>query len=117
MSLRSGTWFLAIVLVAFNGKAAQFAALTTDIEAVRWIDAYKDKPARVEVSNWSTHCVVGTNSWLIEEEGECTKDAWWFTGSNVVARSVVLKYPSDRPELFARNHPETNSQPQRNRAK
>jgi hypothetical protein len=106
MSLRSGTWFLAIVLVAFNGKAAEFVDLMADIQTVRWVNAYKDKPGKVDVVNWTTHCVVGTNSWLIEQEGAYTKDAWWFTGSNVVVRTVVLNYPSDRPELFARNHPD-----------
>jgi len=105
-TLRSGTWFLALALVALNGQAAQFVDLTADIQTVRWVNGYKDKPARVDVVNWKTRCLVGTNSWLIEQEGEYTKDAWWFTGSNVVVSTLVLKYPSDRPELFARNHPD-----------
>jgi len=98
---------LALAVSVTAGGAAQFVDLTANIETVRWINGYGEKPPRVQTTSWTTHCVVGTNSWLIEQQsGEYTRDSWWFTGSNVVAHSVVLKYPSDRPELFARNHPE-----------
>jgi hypothetical protein len=97
---------LALAVVAWKAGAAQFVDLTADIETVRWINGYGEKPPRLQTTSWTTHCVVGTNSWLIEQSGEYTRDSWWFTGSNVVAHSVVLKYPSDRPELFERNHPE-----------
>lgn len=98
---------LALAITAWEAGAAQFVDLTAQIETVRWVNAYGEKPPSVQTTSWTTHCVVGTNSWLIEQEsGGYTRDAWWFTGSNVVAHSVVLKYPSDRPELFERNHPD-----------
>jgi hypothetical protein len=94
-------------LLASQAGAAQFVELTAKIETVRWSDGYKDKAPSVQTRNWTTRCVVGTNGWLIEQDsGETSRDAWWFTGSNIIAHTALLKYPSERVELFERNHPE-----------
>ena len=88
-------------------SAAQFVELTADVQTVRWINSYKEKPPRVQIQNSRVRCVAGTNSWMIEmESGGMTQDAWWFTGSNIIAHTTLLKLPTERLDLFRRNHPE-----------
>jgi hypothetical protein len=92
--------------ISFQAAAAQFVELTADIQTVHWYPGWTDHAARVVTEDHKVRCVVGTNSWLIEREpAGLTRDAWWFTGSNVVSYCVVVGYPSERTELFERNHP------------
>jgi hypothetical protein len=106
--LRGWAWMLSLcALFSFRTAAAQFVELTADIQTVRWAGPYNQKPPSVQTRNFTVRCVVGANSWLIEPEASAiARDAWWFTGSNIVAYTVVRKYPSERVELFERNHPE-----------
>lgn len=104
------TWAVMLWLWPVWGLHAgvpQFVEVTAEIETIQWSGHFKDKPPVVHFNTWTTRCVVGTNSWLIEQDfGGITHDAWWYTGSNITAHTVLLRYPSDRAELFARNHPE-----------
>ncbi len=86
---------------------AQFVALTAEIETVRWYDSYEGKPAGVRTGHWTTRCIVGTNSWVIEQQPSgIARYTWWFNGSNILAQTLLLSHPSDRIELFKRNHPD-----------
>jgi hypothetical protein len=99
---------LAFCLFLFLGDAgaAQFVEVTAEMEMVRWDHGGQHEPPSPVLKTWRTRCVVGTNSWLMETGFAPTRDAWLFNGSNLVTHSVITDYPSDRKELFKKNHPE-----------
>ena len=96
--------FLGFLLSMQRGEA-QFVQLTTEIQTVRWLYQGTNPPT-VQTKSSTIHCVVGTNSWLIEGEFYPARHAWWYTGSNVIAHSVLMAYPSERRELFEQSFPE-----------
>jgi len=90
----------------FESTAAQFIEVSAEIQTTQWVDQGTNKPPTVKVGSRTMRCVVGADTWLIEGEFFPTHNAWWFTGSNLIAQTVLTAYPSERPELFKRNHPE-----------
>jgi len=104
---RARKWSFVLGLCLSLGRAeGQFVDLTAEIQMVHWVYQGTDKPSTIQTKNWTIHCVVGTNSWLIEGEFYPARHAWWFTGSNVIAHSVLMAYPSERKELFEQSFPE-----------
>lgn len=107
--LRQAAWrwgFALGFLCSIEHAKAQFVNLTTEIQTVLWVYHGTNKPPTVQTKSWTTQCVVGTNTWLIEGEFFPARHAWWFTGSNIVAHSVLRAYPSERKELFEQSFPE-----------
>jgi hypothetical protein len=106
MKLAQNSIFAVVLLVSAQTGEAQFVKLATEIQTVRWVYYGTNKPPTVQAKMWKIDCVVGTNTWLIEGDFPPAKHAWLFNGSNIVAHSVISEYPSERKELFERNHPE-----------
>jgi hypothetical protein len=106
---RSQFAVLAFCLFLFLAKAggAQFVEVTAELEMVRWNYGGQHEPPSAVWKTWRTRCVVGTNSWLMETEFAPARHAWLFNGSSVIAYTVLTDYPSDRKELYKKNHPET----------
>jgi len=80
------------LLFAPQHSAAQFVEVSAEIQMTSWHS--KDSAGQpIEKHNsFRTHCVVGTNTWLIEHDSIINaKETWWFTGSNVVRRWVITK--------------------------
>ncbi len=102
---RKWTFAFGLLLSMQRGEA-QFVNLTTEIQTVRWVYHGTNKPPTIQTKNWTMRCVVGTNSWLIEGDFFPAVHSWLFSGSNIVAHSVLSEYPSERKELFERNHPD-----------
>jgi hypothetical protein len=98
--------FVLCLLLSIQRGEAQFVELTAEIHAVRWVYQGTNNPPAIATKNWTIRCVVGTNTWLIEEDFPPAKDAWCFTGSNVMTHSVLTGYPSERKELFERSFSE-----------
>lgn len=113
---------IALVLIAAavicvetsRGLAAQFVELEAAVEVLQWSPARPPNdlypggvPAILEKRTFTTHCVVGTNMWLMENAFDEATTWWWFTGTNLIHRSKRTKLPTKHPEMFARNHPES----------
>ncbi len=98
--LSKKAWILlSSPILLLQSGIAQFVDITAHIEVSEWHSGV--------VSRWPTavHCVVGTNSWLID--GDFARNAhitYWFTGSNLVEHSVVTRELS-REFLERFNHP------------
>ncbi len=94
------------LVLPLHAGAAQFVEVSAEIQTVYWSEHSTNVPSKVEIKNSTIHCVVGTNTWLIAGDFEPAQQAWWFTGSNIVAQTVLTGYPSERPVLFHENHPD-----------
>lgn len=96
---------LWLVLPTQRG-AAQFVELTAEIETVRWSFKGENEPPAVHIRSWTTRCVVGASTWLIENDAEGSKETWSFAGTNITWQTLMTGYPSKHKELYERNHPD-----------
>ena len=84
--MRKTLIFLSL-LIAIQATPAQYVELTADIETVVHERGTTPRP-----QTWKVRCVVGTNTWYMEGEFvKDTKTSWWFTGTNLIERTVLTK--------------------------
>ena len=81
--------------------AEQFVQLTAEIEINDWdywfftdkIHRYpgEDHPTSIFTESRTRHCVVGTNTWMIESSFPTSTATWWFTGTNLIEHMLITK--------------------------
>lgn len=108
---------LFFLLLSIQRGAAQFVELMAEIQIDDWDYTFfqaehRRQPPETQKSifnkAYSVRCVVGTNTWMIEGEFITNgKKTYWFTGSNIVAHTVITKQLPDPPKLA--NFPVMNS--------
>lgn len=84
----------ALFLVAFSSRAGQYVELTGELAVDDWSWYFLCDKTGNYVSNGSVpsifhtnlsfRCVVGLNTWLIEQNFGASKATYWFNGTNVV---------------------------------
>jgi len=89
------------LLLPLQGRASAFVELTVEIEANDWdYWFFSDRIGRypgeegvpsIFTKSRTTRCVVGADTWLIESEFPSFKNTWWFTGTNIIAHTLVTK--------------------------
>jgi hypothetical protein len=81
--------FLGIALMLSRSAMAQFVELEAQIE----ISAWHSETVSTRISH--VHCVVGTNSWMIEGDFyPNSTEAYWFTGTNIVETRMTTEIDS-----------------------
>ena len=92
------TLLLCLLLpVTIDSGTAQSVELTSEIETIIWPfkDATGEIVDQINQRTWTIRCVVGTDTWLIEGDFIANgKETWWFTGTNMIRRSVITQLPS-----------------------
>ncbi|HZR17523.1 MAG TPA: transglutaminase domain-containing protein [Verrucomicrobiae bacterium] len=84
-----------VSLFATTCTASQSVELTAKIETEFW-DTRGPNPPSISTRIWTVHCLVDTNTWLIEGDFLANgKDTWWFTGTNMIEESRIT---SETPE-------------------
>jgi hypothetical protein len=104
------TTHLALVLLSsvllVPTSVAQFVELTAELEINDWSYwFFEDKlgfaarigkaPNTVFTTNAPIRCVVGTNTWMMENDFGNGKLTRWFTGSNIIERTLITQPMSD----------------------
>lgn len=80
--------------------AEQFVELTAEIDLTDWdwrfMSDQRNLPGSPSIFHASTvfHCVVGTNTWLVECGHGNGKTSYWFTGTNIIEQTVA---PNRKP--------------------
>ncbi len=103
---RGQRWALIFsLLLPFEHAMGQFVELTAEIEITDWdglffFDKLNNWPGSagqpsIFTDRQKRHCVVGRNIWMIESESGDSKRTWWFTGTNIIQHSVVIKDGSE----------------------
>src|ERR1041385_5834303 len=81
-----------LVMFAVHHTFAQLVEVTAEIELISW---HSKDAAGQPVENrriYSSRCVVGTNTWLIETDFVANaKETWWFIGTNIAKHTVITK--------------------------
>jgi hypothetical protein len=63
--------------------------LSAQIEMTSWSKPGEETPPSAHTQTWTTHCVVGTNTWLIEGNfSPNKKETWWLAGTNFIVQTV-----------------------------
>jgi len=107
----AGSWAVALgiwMLFLTESGAAQYVELTAEIDSISWPlrDEEGDLMENPRRTTSKARCVVGTNTWLIENEDDSGIDTWWFSGTNLTWHMLSTGYPSKHKALYERNHPE-----------
>lgn len=99
-------WALILCLLApFRSGAAQFVELTAEIQCCDWdymffCDRLGKYPGEAGTPSIFTktqtgRCVVGDDTWMIESTFQTFDTTRWFTGTNIIAHTVITKQPPD----------------------
>ena len=103
---RTQRWALMFSLLFASERAmAQFVELTAEIEITDWdglffFDKLNQWPGpagqpSIFTDRHKRRCVVGSNTWMIESEFRDSKVTRWFTGTNIIQHTVVIKDGSE----------------------
>jgi hypothetical protein len=97
---------LVVLLFLGRASAAQFVELTAELEINDWSYwFFEDKlgfvarsgkaPSTVFTTSAPIRCVIGTNTWMMENDFGHGKLTRWFTGSNIIERTLITKGMSE----------------------
>ena len=99
-------WPLLIYLLSgLDGAAAQFVQIATEIQMCDWdYQFFFDRnPEHQEeagapsifIESQTRRCVIGANIWMIESALPTFDETFWFTGTNIIAHTVITKPASN----------------------
>ena len=92
----------ALFLLSPPGLGAEFVDLTAEFNCTNQVQYGNSQFATTEWSH-SVHCIVGTNSWLIQGNfSRNAESAFLFSGTNVTSRVVLTKDPRVGGSLLPR---------------
>jgi hypothetical protein len=101
----SGCIFLLCFVPAVGSGAAQFVGLTTELQICDWdylffYDRNRKHPdeagtASIFAESNTRRCVIGADTWMIESTFPTFEETRWFTGTNIIAHTVVTKQAPD----------------------
>lgn len=108
-NIRRQVWGRALglcFLLPLAGSAAQFVGLTVELQLSDWgfmffSDRLGKNPGQVEgqpsifTDNKIRRCVVGADTWMIESTFDAFDETRWFTGTNIIAHTVITKQPPE----------------------
>ncbi len=93
------------LLLPFERAMGQFVELTAEVEITDWDGLFFfDKLGRwpglagqpsIFTGGQQRRCVVGLNTWMIASEWGDSKVTRWFTGTNIIQHSVMIKDGSE----------------------
>src|SRR5262245_9776912 len=96
---------LLLAVASLTVVAGQYVDLEAEIEGNDWdywflcdrINSYpgEDRPPTIFTKGHTTHCVVGSDVWMIESEWPDYKVTSWFTGTNIVESTLNTKGGSE----------------------
>jgi hypothetical protein len=105
MKLLRASPFLFFLLVPSLCRAAQFVDLTAEVEIHDWdywffsdqIGKYPGQEGTPSIfdENRTAHCVIGADSWMIETHFPTFNVTRWFTGTNIIAHTLITKETPD----------------------
>ncbi len=104
------------IQLPLQNSSTQFVELTAWIEGNSWSRLFLEDRSRdsegqetadklsifYKNPNYSLRCVVGTNTWLIEEQNGNGKGSYWFTGTNIVEWWSEMDDSNHSPSVLER---------------
>jgi hypothetical protein len=101
----SGCIFLLCFLPTVGIGAGQFVELTTGLQICDWdylffYDRNRKLPdeastASIFAESNTRRCVIGADTWMIKSTFPTFEETRWFTGTNIIAHTVVTKQTHD----------------------
>jgi len=96
-----------LLLLLFSTRADEFLELKTEIEISQWSYWFMEDarvPNKAHKSIFQEpkpiRVIIGTNTWLMEGKFYRNADVMrWFTGTNIVERSIITEQLPDPPRL------------------
>jgi hypothetical protein len=94
-----------------SSRAAEFVALTTEIEICDWdylffSDRLPKSDSQPRTSSIFTpihtnHCVIGVDTWKIETSFPTFDETVWFTGTNILVHTAITGQPTNTSARIA----------------
>ena len=76
-----------------QSSSAQFVEVAADLTTTGWRNSTNGVTAERHW-HYSARCVISTGSWLVHDRAvRNAENDWWFTGSNIVWRTLTTKEP------------------------
>jgi hypothetical protein len=110
----SGCILLLCFLPTVGTGASQFVELTTELQICDWdymffCDKNRKYPGEpgtpsIFAENQTRRCVVGEDTWMIESIFPTFEETRWFTGTNIIAHTLIKKGTPDALLSKIREH-------------